>query len=141
VNNMDTTARNVWLKSLKPGDRVAIKNHGRPIEEAGYQILEIAHITKTRNRFDLVNPGDTYVLYKGNARGYIKGSGFSGGRDIEPVTDEVRVINRRIKSYRRFTRALEDASRQGRQHYDESFMDAITEALKTRVMPASPSAE
>lgn len=87
---MNNDARKEWLASLKVGDRVAV-SISRAFYGSYHSILEVKHITPSRNRFDIGYSDEEHVFLQVNRDGMkFAGRGSYGAPTIiEPVTDKI----------------------------------------------------
>ena len=75
-----------WLKSLNPGDVVAVAYYPNGAAKIAYQKARVKHITPKRTRFDL----EGYDTITFNSRGSHYPGGYSSSTSIVPYTDEIR---------------------------------------------------
>lgn len=131
---MDWDKRPEWLASLKVGDQVALEQSGFGPKE--YYIGTVEKITPTRRRFDVKMPFGSVSEF--DADGYAKRTKGSYGsrRCIEPVTEQVKLVNRRTELKRQLERALMTAY-MGRLRDDLTVeqMEQIVAILKSDAIP------
>jgi hypothetical protein len=75
-----------WLRSLRPGHKVAVQQSG---SGTGYDFYEVDRITPTQIVVKFNSRIDYRYNKKDGSRIGGKGSGFSFPRGIEPVTNEI----------------------------------------------------
>lgn len=84
---MNDNERKKWLEELKMGDQVAV-DYASFSRRPSWRILTVKSFTRTRNRFDLVEPGSDRVQSVGKD-GYFPRTSVWRQVGIHPVTPQV----------------------------------------------------
>lgn len=122
----DREARLTWLKNLKPGDSVAMKDTG--FRADNFRIGKVDKITAKRTRFDVLFGG---VIQEFNADGRARSTGsWRATPSIEPVTDEVLKQNHLVQLQRKFEHLSQDKNGRLRNDLTISQLERIISILE-----------